>query len=126
MADKKAASPFLWQGLIAVAWPGNRCYESHQVNAYPSIDGTDKPSFSKFFHLNYNSAMNFREIMLWKFDRIGNFYFLAIIGSLILVLGYLHSLSGLTYEFHVFFLIPILVLSRAPMEPFESRLNGAT
>ena len=46
--------------------------------------------------------------MLWKPGRKWNFYFLGVIGSMILLFGYLHSLSGLSYEFHVFFSIPIL------------------
>lgn len=55
--------------------------------------------------------MKFHQAILWQPDRAGRFATLALGIALLLLMAYLHSLTGLAYEFHVFFLLPVLVVT---------------
>lgn len=55
--------------------------------------------------------MNLKALLLLQpglFIRSGIF---ALCVLITLLVGYLHTLTGLTYEFHVFFILPVLVVS---------------
>jgi diguanylate cyclase (GGDEF)-like protein len=55
--------------------------------------------------------MNLRQWMLWKPDALARRIVLTVGIGLTLVLGHVHYLSGLGFEFHVFFALPILVVA---------------
>jgi diguanylate cyclase (GGDEF)-like protein len=55
--------------------------------------------------------MTGRSALLWQPD---GFYRAIILSAgllLTIIIGYLHTLSGLAYEFHAFFIVPVLALS---------------
>lgn len=55
--------------------------------------------------------MNFKAWLLWQPGFLIRTGILALSGLIVLLLGYLHTLTGLAYEFHVFFILPVLVVS---------------
>ena len=55
--------------------------------------------------------MNLRQGLLWKPDALQRTLVLGSSVALTLALGWVHSVTGLAYEFHVFFSFPILVVA---------------
>lgn len=55
--------------------------------------------------------MRLREAILWQPDRVWRLALIALSFSLILILAYLHTLIGLTYEFHLFFAPPVALVA---------------
>ncbi len=55
--------------------------------------------------------MALRETLLWRPAAAGRLAILAAALALILLLSFLHALSGLAYEFHVFFLPPVVLVA---------------
>ena len=55
--------------------------------------------------------MTLRDKILWQPSR--RMQAAILIGAVVLVLGvgYLHTLTGLAFEFHVFFILPVLLVS---------------
>ncbi len=52
--------------------------------------------------------MNVRRLILWKPRSVTRGVLFVVCCGLILLLGYFHYLSGLAYDFHVFFSLPVL------------------
>ncbi|MDP1526303.1 MAG: diguanylate cyclase [Rhodocyclaceae bacterium] len=55
--------------------------------------------------------MNLKAMLLWQPASLGRSIILVLCVLITLLVGYLHMLSGLAYEFHVFFILPLLVVS---------------
>ncbi|MDK9724511.1 MAG: GGDEF domain-containing protein [Sterolibacteriaceae bacterium MAG5] len=55
--------------------------------------------------------MKLRDAFLWQPGRLHQGLMLTGAALLVTVVGYIHWLSGLAYEFHAFFIVPILVIS---------------
>ena len=55
--------------------------------------------------------MNLRQRLLWKPDASQHALVLVTSIVLTLALGWVHSISGLVYEFHLFFSLPIFVVA---------------
>lgn len=53
--------------------------------------------------------MNVRQLILWKPSAAMRGMIFAASVGLILLLGFIHYLSGLAYDFHVFFSLPVLL-----------------
>jgi len=53
--------------------------------------------------------MKLREILLWQPGALARAGIFLTAAALVLGVGYLHQLSGLAYEFHVLFILPILL-----------------
>lgn len=55
--------------------------------------------------------MNLKALLLLQPGRLIRSGVLALCVLITLLVGYLHTLTGLSYEFHVFFILPVLVVS---------------
>jgi len=53
--------------------------------------------------------MKLREILLWQPGVLAQAWIFLSTMTLVLGVGYLHKLTGLAYEFHVFFILPVLL-----------------
>lgn len=55
--------------------------------------------------------MNLKALLLWQPGPLIRSGIFALCVLITLLVGYLHTLTGLAYEFHVFFILPVLVVS---------------
>lgn len=55
--------------------------------------------------------MNLKALLLWQPGFLLRSGILVLCVLITLLVGYLHTLTGLSYEFHVFFILPVLVVS---------------
>ncbi len=55
--------------------------------------------------------MNLKALLLLQPGLLSRSGILALCVMITLLVGYLHALTGLAYEFHVFFILPVLVVS---------------
>ncbi|MDD5404665.1 MAG: GGDEF domain-containing protein [Sulfuricella sp.] len=55
--------------------------------------------------------MNLKTLLLWQPGFLIRSGILVLCVLIALLVGYLHALTGLAYEFHVFFILPVLVVS---------------
>lgn len=55
--------------------------------------------------------MNLKAVLLWQPGPMVRAGILALCVLGTLLVGYLHTLTGLAYEFHVFFILPVLAVS---------------
>lgn len=55
--------------------------------------------------------MNFKSLLLLQPGLLAQSGILALCVLITLLVGYLHALTGLAYEFHVFFILPVLIVS---------------
>lgn len=55
--------------------------------------------------------MNLKDLLLLQPGRLIRSGILVLCVLITLLVGYLHTLTGLSYEFHVFFILPVLVVS---------------
>jgi diguanylate cyclase (GGDEF)-like protein len=63
--------------------------------------------------------MNLREAMLWQAGPMGRLGVILVCVASIVLLAYLHTILGLTYEFYVFFAPPVAVVAW-----FSGRIAG--
>jgi len=54
--------------------------------------------------------MRLKETLLWQPDRLFRAAILMAGTLLVTAIGYVHSLTGLSYEFHAFFIVPVLTI----------------
>ena len=59
----------------------------------------------------WGQSMNLREAILWTPGPIGRLGVISASIALIVLLAYLHTLLGLTYEFYVFFAPPVAIVA---------------
>lgn len=55
--------------------------------------------------------MNLKGLLLLQPGRLIRSGILVLCVLITLLVGYLHTLTGLSYEFHVFFILPVLIVS---------------
>lgn len=55
--------------------------------------------------------MNLKALLLWHPGFLIRLGIVVLCVLIALLVGYLHALTGLAYEFHVFFILPVLVVS---------------
>ncbi len=55
--------------------------------------------------------MKLKEVVVWQPNRVGKSLILVCGVVLVTIVGYIHMLTGLAYEFHAFFIIPVLAVS---------------
>jgi len=55
--------------------------------------------------------MKLREAFLWQPGWAGRSLILLGGALVVTAVGYVHALTGLAYEFHLFFVVPVLVVS---------------
>lgn len=55
--------------------------------------------------------MKLKALLLWQPEFLIRSGILVVCVLIALLVGYLHTLSGLAYEFHVFFILPVLLVS---------------
>lgn len=57
------------------------------------------------------NAVKLKEVVVWQPNRVGKSLILVCGVVLVTIVGYIHMLTGLAYEFHAFFIIPVLAVS---------------